>query len=153
MQGGQLAAEGEGGVVVSAQCGQVEGVGQVLGERVQEQRVRGDLDEGGVPVRRRGGQRAGEPDRRAEIGRPVRGVEVAGTGGVVVDGRVDAYGGVGAAPDVAETGDQFGHQRLDLGRVPGALDEHGAGGAPHGCEVFDEPGHGRCLTGHGLLPG
>ena len=56
----------------------VEGVGDGLGE----QRVRADLDEGAVGSAC-GGNRVAEPDRVAQIGHPVIGVELRGVTGVL----------------------------------------------------------------------
>ena len=68
--------EGDGVVGVALQRAEavVMGVGQGVGDGVGEQRVRADLDEGGV-VGAGGGDGLAEPHRVAQVGHPVVGVD------------------------------------------------------------------------------
>lgn len=129
-----------------------EGAGHVVGDGPGEDRVGGDLDEGGVAVGRGRGEGPVQPYRPPQVRRPVSGVEDTVAARVVQDGGVDGHTRCSAS-DVGQGLGQLGQQRLDLGRVSGADDPHGPGRPPLFRQPSHEPRHRRFLTGDDLLSG
>ena len=150
----QRGVEGDGVVGVPLQRSEAVlvmvpdlGVGQGVRDGLGEQRVRADLNEGAVGGAG-GGDRVAEPDRVAQVGCPVFGVELRCFTGVFNGGeeRDDREAGL----QVGQRGGQLRQDRVHHGVVGGHVDVHPAGEGvlcrrpgDHGLNGLDRPGHHR----------
>ena len=118
-----MGVEGQRVVVVTGQGGDgvMVRVGEGVVDRVRQHRIRADLDEGAV-CGACGGHRLGEPDRVAQIGRPVVRIEDRGAVGRLTTGGDEHRDTRRLRIQIGEFGTQIRQHRIDDRMMGGDVD-------------------------------